>query len=212
VRSHPLRLLILAAGLFALLAAPAEAQQSRVGPPATQRTLGPPPWAEGNWRYGEFPERREGVEVTRVLQLRAENDIPSSLRSQQVRPTLQVFCADGRVGFAVVFGRFIIAGTYANAHPVSYRLDDQPPAFASWAVSPTNRALGRWDDGVRFVAALAGARRLVIEAQPWSEAPVVIEFDVTGLQEAFDRRLGAHCSLVPPPEPEPPPAPRPRRR
>jgi hypothetical protein len=115
-----------------------------------------------------------------VLRLRSENVATGWLSRN--RTTLVVRCREGNTEVYVVTGMAANPelGAYQQA-TVRTRLDADPPQTETWGEATSNDALFA-QDGVLFAMALARSRTFRFEFTPFNASPVIVTFDVLGLE------------------------------
>lgn len=100
---------------------------------------------------------------------------------------LTVRCVENTTSVILHFGGLFMAdsGTYGQ---VAYRVDDAPAGSIQMSESTNNEALGLWRGGqaIPFIRQqLFGGESLFVRATPFSESPVEMRFDISGLEEVI---------------------------
>lgn len=98
---------------------------------------------------------------------------------------LTVRCLENTTSVILHFGGLFMAdsGTYGQ---VAYRVDDAPAGSIQMSESTNNEALGLWRGGqaIPFIRQqLLGGQSLFVRATPFSESPVEMRFNISGLEE-----------------------------
>lgn len=76
---------------------------------------------------------------------------------------------------------------HRNYGEVMLRVDDANPSTYRMSVSTDNEALGRWrGQGIGIIKSMFGAEQLVLRATPYSESPMTVTFDISGLEEEIE--------------------------
>jgi len=146
---------------------------------------------EGRWTIdvGEDPG---SFEVLASLRQDAANTIKDEYAAQDVTPQLLLRCAPGNpeVRAAIDWRRFISS---FNTE-VGFKVDAGSTLWLKWGVDRSNRVTlsPSADDTAKLLEALHAGKTLAVEVAPYSEAPVTVEFDLTGLAGGL-ARLAEEC-------------------
>jgi type VI secretion system protein VasI len=73
------------------------------------------------------------------------------------------------------------------------RLDNEPATTSTWSISTDNKAAFYGDEAMPFIDTLAGHTRLLAQVTPYGEAPALVTFSLSGLNEAA-KLLHKACS------------------
>lgn len=122
-----------------------------------------------------------------AFELPAENSIP--VWQHRVRPTLTVRCLSGTTDVFVSSGWAASVET-ADRHTVRLGFDADDEILQEWLDSEDYKALFA-PDGVAMARRLARARTLRFGFTPFNTSPVVVDFDVRGL----DAKIGSVARL-----------------
>jgi hypothetical protein len=134
-------------------------------------------WIENTNQWTPRTPRRIAYEVA------ATKDTPIWMKS--VRPQLVVRCVQGQIEAFVYTDSAAAMESADEDHAVRYWFDDGQEQTARWPDSSAHDALFA-PDGAQFATQLMQARTFRFGYTPHNAAPVVAQFNVTGLGE----RLG----------------------
>ena len=98
------------------------------------------------------------------------------------RPSLWVRCAENTTSLFINWGVYLgLDETW-----MTHRIDDAKAVTSEWSVSTTNESVGRWRGGssIPFIKGLFDRRTLLAQITPYGESPVIVTFNVSGLEEA----------------------------
>lgn len=144
-----------------------------------------------NGQFGAWNIRTEKdamTDATNVhLTTRSKQPVPGRFGSEDFA-TLFIQCRDNTTSFVVHFGgAFMSSSRYDSYGDVAYRVDNRKPGKLSMEESTSHEHLGLWDGGssIPVIKSLAGGTTLLMEATPYSENPIQLEFDITGLEGAL---------------------------
>jgi len=113
-----------------------------------------------------------------AFELYAENTVPVWMN--QVRPTLVVRCISKQPEVFVVTESALKIEPQTEDHTVTFRFDEEPEFTDRWFDSDKHDALFA-PDGNAFAGRLSRARTLRVGYTPHNAAPVVVNFQVSGL-------------------------------
>ena len=113
-----------------------------------------------------------------AFELPAENTVPVWMN--QVRPTLVVRCISKQPEVFVVTESALKIEAQTEDHTVTFRFDEEPEFTDRWPDSAEHDALFA-PDGSAFAQRLSRARTLRVGYTPHNAAPVVVNFQVSGL-------------------------------
>jgi type VI secretion system protein VasI len=69
---------------------------------------------------------------------------------------------------------------------VTTRIDDLRAETRSWVESTNNEALGLWrGSGISFIRSMFGHDVLLVQATPFNDNTIIIEFPITGVEDAI---------------------------
>jgi hypothetical protein len=155
---------------------------SAVPPPATTVSQR---WSSENRAYWVGTEKKSAA-----FELPAEKLV--TIWMNQVRPLLVVRCVAKSTEVFVWTGSALAMEAQTEDHTVTYRLDDEAEITERWPDSAEHDALFT-RDGAAFTQRLIDARTMRIGYTPHNAAPVVAEFQVSGLGDlvgAFAKECG----------------------
>lgn len=151
------------------------------------RTKAATPVVEGE--AGKWSIRSEQSRIT------DKTDVFVSLQSDQVVPdrfggagrpaVLNLRCQDDTTSLTVWFGGQFMASS-GGFDQVTYRIDTREAVGDRWDVSTNNEHLGLWSGGqsIPLIKSLFGAENLLVQAAPFNENKVVLDFKVGGIENA----------------------------
>jgi type VI secretion system protein VasI len=112
------------------------------------------------------------------LRLDAEESIPSMLGT--VRPTLYIRCKENRTELYISWGVYLGLDTTT----LLTRLDSEKAKSATWHLSTDNEATFYPGSPISFIRNLLQHNTLLVQVTPYGESPVMVTFDLRGLEEA----------------------------
>lgn len=177
------------ADLKGMTAREAEERRSAREACIAERTGVPPPSPRGLWYVSREVSQMTGQNNV-TADLRAEYDVP--IRSyRRTRPKLVIRCHENVTSILVDFGAFITTESTA----LRIRIGDKKPQTAIWRMSTNYEVAGLWRGGeaIPFIKSLHGQKRLLVEVTPHSESTMLVEFDLTGIENAV-APVRATCS------------------
>ena len=143
---------------------------------------------EGNWALtvGEDPS---SYAVVASLQQDSANTIKDEYATKDVAPRLMLRCApgDATIMAQINWQRFISS---FNTE-VGFKVDDGKTLWLKWGVDRSNKITlsPSADDSRKLVEHLAEGTSLRIEVSPYSESPVTVDYDLTGLASGLESLL-----------------------
>lgn len=135
---------------------------------------------EGGWilTVGEDPS---SYEIVASLQQDSANTIKDEYATSDVVPQLMLRCAPGdpAITARIDWKRFISS---FNTE-VGFKVDDGKTLWLKWGVDRSNKITlsPSADDSRRLVEHLNEGTSLHVDIAPYSESPVTVEYDLTGL-------------------------------
>lgn len=101
-------------------------------------------------------------------------------------PTLWIVCRENSTDIYINFAGNFMADSGGYGRVIS-RVDKEKAVTKSWRESTDNSALGLWGGGsaIPFAKSLFGHDTLLIQATPFNDNALTIEFPITGLDEAI---------------------------
>lgn len=146
---------------------------------------------EGRWVLA-VGEDAASYEVIASLQQKSINTIKDEYATKDINPLLAFRCAPGNptISVRIDWRRFISS---FNTE-VGFKADDGKTLWQKWGVDQSNTItlVKSSADSQSLVDHVSGGRRLQIEVSPYSEPPVTVEYDLTGLAAALEA-LRAEC-------------------
>lgn len=112
------------------------------------------------------------------LSLDAENSIPSMLGT--VQPTLYLRCKENKTELYISWGVYLGLETTT----VLTRLDSEKAKTAIWHLSTDNEATFYPGSPISFIRTLMRHDTLLAQVTPYGESPVMVTFDLRGLEDA----------------------------
>ncbi len=146
---------------------------------------------DGNWVLA-VGEDSASYEVVASLQQVSANTIKDEYATKDINPQLAFRCVPGNpeISVRIDWRRFISS---FNTE-VGFKSDDGKTLWQKWGVDQSNRiTLSKSAGDSQFlVDYLKGGSSLQVEVSPYSEPPVTVEYDLTGLPAALEA-LRAKC-------------------
>ncbi len=133
-----------------------------------------------------------------------KTDVFVSVNSNQTIPArfggagsmayLLLRCEENTTALTVWFGGQFMAAS-GGYDLVTYRIDDQPAVRDRWSESTNNEHMGLWSGGqsIPVIKSLFGHKNLLIQAVPFNENPLTLDFDISGVEAAV-KDLRTACS------------------
>jgi len=144
---------------------------------------------QGRWllTVGEDPS---SYQIVASLQQDAKNTIKDEYASSEVVPQLMLRCAPGdpTIAARIDWKRFISS---FNTE-VGFKVDDGTTLWLKWGVDRSNKITlsPSADDSQRLVEHLSEGTSLQVEVAPYSESPVTVDYDLTGIASGLEALLG----------------------
>lgn len=113
-----------------------------------------------------------------TLSLEANESVGA--RYRRVTPTLILRCKEKKTDAYITWDAYL--GLEETS--VLTRLDDRPASRSEWSLSTDNKATFA-PQPKTFIKTLLGHSRLVSQVTPYSESPVLVTFDLAGLDVAL---------------------------
>ena len=137
-------------------------------------------------------EDASSYETVATLQQDSTNSIKDEYATKDVNPQLAFRCVPGNpeISVRIDWRRFISS---FNTE-VGFKTDDNQTLWQKWGVDQSNKmTLSKSAaDSQSLVDYLSGGSSLLVEVSPFSEPPVTVEYDLTGLPAALEA-LRAEC-------------------
>jgi len=113
-----------------------------------------------------------------TLSLEANESVGA--RYRRVTPTLILRCKERKTDAYISWDAYL----GLEQTTVLTRLDDRPASKSEWSLSTDNKATFA-PQAKTFIKGLLGHSRLVSQVTPYSESPVLVTFDLAGLDAAL---------------------------
>jgi hypothetical protein len=143
---------------------------------------------EGSWvlTLGEDPT---SYEVVASLQQGSADTIKDEYATKDVVPQLMLRCAPGdpTITARIDWQRFISS---FNTE-VGFKVDDGKTLWLKWGVDRSNKITlsPSADDSRNLIEHLQEGKSLQVEVAPYSEPPVTVDYDLTGLAKGLNALL-----------------------
>jgi len=146
---------------------------------------------DGKWVLA-VGEDATSYEFVASLQQESANTIKDEYATKDINPQLAFRCAPGNpeVSVRIDWRRFISS---FNTE-VGFKADDGKTLWQKWGVDQSNKiTLSKSAaDSQSLVDYLSGGSSVQVEVSPYSEPPITVEYDLTGLSAALEA-LRAEC-------------------
>lgn len=146
---------------------------------------------DGKWVLA-VGEDAASYEVVTSLQQESANTIKDEYATKDINPQLAFRCTPGNpeISVHIDWRRFISS---FNTE-VGFKADDGKTLWQKWGVDQSNKiTLSKSAaDTQSLIDYLSAGSRLQVEVSPYSEPPLTVEYDLTGLPAALDA-LRADC-------------------
>ncbi|WP_405048312.1 type VI secretion system-associated protein TagO [[Roseibacterium] beibuensis] len=125
-------------------------------------------------------------ETSVFLSVRSENPVTCSW-NRGGYPVLFVRCLENTTSIIFSTDCHMTSSRYNNYGDVTYRLDNEEPRTRGFTESTNNRSLGLWSGGeaIPFIRAMLDNERLLARMTPFSDSPIEMEFNISGLDQAI---------------------------
>jgi type VI secretion system protein VasI len=143
---------------------------------------------DGSWvlTVGEDPS---SYEVVASLQQDSENSIKDEYATKDVVPRLMLRCTPGdpTIAARIDWQRFISS---FNTE-VGFKVDDGNTLWLKWGVDRSNKITlsPSAEDSKKLIEHLNQGTSLQVEVSPYSESPVTVDYDLTGLANGLESLL-----------------------
>ncbi len=100
---------------------------------------------------------------------------------------LTVRCHENTTSVYISTKCHMVSSDYNDYGRVNYRIDSNPAKSVDMNESTDNRALGLWAGGksIPFIKEMIGGSKFVARFTPYNESPVILEFNISGLEKAI---------------------------
>lgn len=107
---------------------------------------------------------------------------------EPARASLYLRCMENTTSLFFATQCHLTSSKYNDYGHVDIRLDNDKAFTSRMNESTDNRALGLWSGGVSIpvIKKMFGKKRLIARMTPYSESPITMEMDITGLEIAID--------------------------
>lgn len=143
-----------------------------------------PPKKSGDWVVRQDTSK---LDDTKTVVLMVESDQPIRKRFGGTESgTLLIRCQENTTSLFFTWAGNFMSDLQGRGR-VDYRIDDTPASRINTDVSTDNTALGLWSGGtaIPFIKRLIGANTLYVRATPFSDSPVEMTFNISGLDQAI---------------------------
>jgi len=102
-------------------------------------------------------------------------------------PQMILRCSENTTAAYIFFDGHFMSDTSGNGK-VTFRIDKDAPFSQNLSVSGNNKALGHWNGSasIQFIKKLFGGNTLIVQATPHSESPILVTFDISGLESQLE--------------------------
>jgi hypothetical protein len=107
---------------------------------------------------------------------------------RKVTPVLTVACSNGQLSGFINWSYYLGLGSVA----ARFRFDKNRAYMESWDTYGDHKAMFFPDDARNLVKRLVAHNKLLVQVAPFSELPVMAEFNIAGLSSHLDE-IKAHC-------------------
>lgn len=145
----------------------------------------PPPKPQSPWYVSEEVSPMDDSRNV-YLSTRSSEAVPGRYGRSTVRPTLYVRCVENTTALILhMDGHHMASSEYHTWGDVDMRIDDGKAFTKPMTQSTNNRSLGLWSGGtsIPVIRQMFGAEQLTVRATPYSESPMTMTFDISGLEE-----------------------------
>ena len=143
---------------------------------------------EGGWVL-TLGEDSSSYEVVALLQQDSANSIKDEYATKDVVPQLMLRCTPGdpAITARIDWQRFISS---FNTE-VGFKVDDGKTLWLKWGVDRSNKITlsPSADDSRNLIGHLSAGASLQVEVSPYSEPPVIVNYDLTGLASGLEALL-----------------------
>jgi type VI secretion system protein VasI len=150
------------------------------------RTSPAAPVIEGT---GKWSVRVETSKITDrqdvFVSVSSDQNVPPRFGGTGTPAELLIRCKDNTTSLTVWFAGQFMASS-GGFDRVTYRLDKQPAVNDRWDESTNNQHMGLWSGGesIPLIKKLFGAENFLLQATPFSESSITLDFKVGGLENA----------------------------
>lgn len=171
----------------------AAAIQSNANPPALgavdaaknalKQGLATAPAVNGAWETRV--EKSKIDDSTTVTALLPAKDFVQ-VRLGKYLPGIVVRCLENVTAFYINFGGIFVSDI-EDYGSVTFRVDTKPAMVRKLSASTDNKGLGLWSGtaAIPVIRSLVDGSGLVIRVVPYTESPIVVEFDLAGARDAI---------------------------
>ena len=125
------------------------------------------------------------MDDSRTVQLRVDADdtIADRFGANRVRPVLHILCRENTTSLIVDWDIYIGIGQTR----LRYRIDSETAQTATWSISTNHEAFGLWNGAtsIGLIRQMFGRQNLLVQTTPYGENSVMVNFNITGLEEAI---------------------------
>ena len=109
----------------------------------------------------------------------SEDTVQSGYKS--LRPKLYVRCKENKTSVFLVWGEFL----GLDSTKMLTRFDDKPASTDVWSISTDHKAVFVRDSDIAFAKKIMKHSKLLAQITPHSESPIMVTFNIDGLQKAI---------------------------
>ncbi len=138
-----------------------------------------------NWKLSVSQSKIDDSETV-VLMTDAKEPVPGRFKRQAI-PTLIIRCLEKTTSSYINFDGLFMSDN-AGHGKVTFRIDKDKPFTQNMSVSNDHKALGLWNGGtaIPFIKKLMAGETLIVQATPYSEAAVMLTFDISNLEKEIE--------------------------
>lgn len=151
------------------------------------RTTTSTPVVEGKGAWQVREETSKITDKTNVyVTVESDQLVPDRFGGRGTPATLIVRCQDDTTSLTIWFGGQFMASS-GGFDRVTYRLDKQAAVNDRWEESTNNEFMGLWSGGqsIPLIKQLFSAQNFLVQATPFNESSITLDFKVGGLEHAI---------------------------
>ena len=117
------------------------------------------------------------------LGVSSHETIPGRYGREEVRPTLTIRCVENTTALIINWRVFISVG----GTRIRYRIDDTRTQSSTWRTSTNHESVGLWNgaSSISVIRQMFNRNNFLAEITPYGENPIMVNFDIGGLEEAI---------------------------
>lgn len=152
--------------------APSAAKEDTPAAPAPA----PAPAPVGKWDVSKEVSKLDDSE--NVFLVLGADILVTNKFNETYSPKMLLTCREKRLEAYIDWDTFV----HSESSAVTTRIDSAPAVTKHWSVS-TNYKATFAPQPLRFIKSLVGHQKLVVRVVPYGDAPLLTEFDLTGLDQ-----------------------------